>query len=86
MGGRIGGTGGLARDDIADQALVAGNLKPELAAKVKEAFFSFPWKGTELEKEFAQQGVSKFVPITYQKEWEIVRKVDAAMNVGYACK
>lgn len=62
------------------------NLKPELAAKVKEAFFSFPWKGTELEKEFAQQGVSKFVPITYQKEWEIVRKVDAAMSVGYACK
>jgi len=65
---------------------MAYNLKPELAVKVKEAFFSFPWKGTELEKEFAKQGVSKFVPITYQKNWEIVRKVDTAMNVSYACK
>jgi len=62
------------------------NLKPELAAKVKEAFFSFPWKGTELEKEFSKQGVSKFVPITYQKNWEVVRKVDTAMNVSYTCK
>ena len=28
------------------------NLKPELAAKVKEAFFSFKWEGTALLKEF----------------------------------
>jgi len=62
------------------------NLKPELAAKVREAFFSFPWKGSELEKEFVKQGVSKFVPITFKKDWETVRKVDAAMNVSYACK
>lgn len=65
---------------------VAYNLKPELAAKIKDAFFSFPWKGTELEKEFSKQGVSKFVPITYQKNWEVVRKVDTAMNVSYTCK
>ncbi|MCL4798496.1 MAG: phosphate/phosphite/phosphonate ABC transporter substrate-binding protein [Burkholderiales bacterium] len=62
------------------------NLKPELAAGVKEAFFSFPWKGSELEKEFVKQGVSRFVPITYRKNWETVRKVDAAMNVSYGCK
>jgi len=62
------------------------NLKPELAAGVKEAFFSFPWKGSELEKEFFKQGVSRFVPITYRKNWETVRKVDAAMNVSYGCR
>lgn len=62
------------------------NLKPELAAKVKDAFFSFPWKGSDLEKEFVKQGVSKFVPITFKKDWETVRKVDTAMNVSYACK
>lgn len=65
---------------------VAYNLKPELAKKVQEAFFSFPWAGSELEKEFGKQGVSKFSPITYQKDWEMVRKVDTAMNVSYACK
>jgi phosphonate transport system substrate-binding protein len=62
------------------------NLKPELAKKVQEAFFTFQWKGTELEKEFAKQGVSKFVPISYKKDWEVVRKVDSAMNVAYTCK
>jgi phosphonate transport system substrate-binding protein len=65
---------------------VAYNLKPELAKMVQEAFFTFDWAGSELEKEFGKQGVSKFVPITYQKDWEIVRKVDTAMNVSYACK
>jgi phosphonate transport system substrate-binding protein len=28
------------------------NLKPELAAKVKEAFFSFKWEGSALLEEF----------------------------------
>jgi phosphonate transport system substrate-binding protein len=53
---------------------------------VREAFFSYRWDGTPLEKEFANLGVSRFVPITYKKDWALVRKVDAAMNVSYACK
>jgi phosphonate transport system substrate-binding protein len=65
---------------------VAYNLKPELTKKIQEAFFSFPWAGSELEKEFGKQGVSKFAPITYKADWEMVRKVDTAMNVSYACK
>jgi phosphonate transport system substrate-binding protein len=65
---------------------VAHNLRPELAAKIRDAFFSFPWAGSELEREFGKQGVSKFVPITYRTNWEIVRKIDAAMNVSYTCK
>jgi phosphonate transport system substrate-binding protein len=62
---------------------IAHNLKPELAAKIKEAFFTFPWAGSGLEKEFAEE---KFVPITYKTDWDVVRKVDAAMGVSYACK
>jgi phosphonate transport system substrate-binding protein len=62
------------------------NLKPELAKKIQEAFFTFNWAGSGLEEEFGKQGVSKFAPITYQKDWEVVRKVDALMNVGYTCK
>ena len=64
------------------------NLKPELAAKIKEAFFSFNWDGTELAKEFGktEPPMEKFIPITYQKDWAVVREIDMAMSVSYACK
>jgi phosphonate transport system substrate-binding protein len=62
------------------------NLKPELAAKVKEAFFTFQWDGSELQKEFEKSGEAKFIAITYRQHWEVVRKIDSAMNVSYACK
>ena len=59
----------------------AHNLKPELAEKVKEAFFTFDMKGTELGEEFT--GVSKFVPITYKEDWEIIRDIQEANGVSY---
>jgi phosphonate transport system substrate-binding protein len=64
------------------------NLKPELVAKVKEAFFNFKWEGTALAKEFnkAQPPQEKFMPITYKQHWQVVRDIDRAMNVSYACK
>jgi len=64
------------------------NLKPELAEKVKEAFFSFPWDGSELQKEFgsAEPPQQKFMPITYKEHWQVVRDIDAAMGVNYDCK
>ena len=64
------------------------NLKPELAAKVREAFFSFQWEGTALLKEFelSNPPQEKFIPITYRAHWGVVREIDAAMNVSYACK
>jgi phosphonate transport system substrate-binding protein len=64
------------------------NLKPALAEKVKEAFFSFAWEGTELWKEFqkSEPPNAKFLPITYQRHWQVVRDVDKAMGVTYACK
>lgn len=63
------------------------NLKPELAEKVKEAFFSFNWEGTELAKEFnvAEPPQEKFMPITYKEHWQVVRDIDRAMNVKYTC-
>ncbi|GLI22606.1 MULTISPECIES: phosphate/phosphite/phosphonate ABC transporter substrate-binding protein [Xanthobacteraceae] len=66
----------------------AYNLKPELAAKVKEAFFSFNWDGTALLKEFqsAEPPQEKFIPITFKETWAVVRQVDDAMGVSYACK
>ena len=62
------------------------NLKPELQEKIKEAFFSFPWEGSARQEEFKKSGEAKFVPITFKEHWDVIRKIDAANNVSYACK
>jgi len=63
------------------------NLKPELAEKVREAFFSFDWEGSELAKEFntTEPPQEKFMPITYKEHWQVVRDIDKAMNIQYTC-
>jgi phosphonate transport system substrate-binding protein len=56
------------------------NLKPELAAKVREAFNSFQWKGTPLADEFAGAGYDRFVAISYKDDWALVRRIDDAFG------
>ena len=63
---------------------LAYNLEPKLAENVRKAFFTFNWEGSALQKEF--KGQDRFVPITYQKDWSVIRKIDAANGVKYACK
>ncbi len=63
---------------------IAHNLEPKLAAKIKEAFLTFDWTGSALKAEFKDN--DKFVPITFQKDWNVIRKIDAANGVKYACK
>ena len=65
---------------------VVYNLKPELQEKIKQAFFWFPWKGSALAEEFGQSGEAKFIPISFKKHWEVIRKIDVATNVSYDCK
>ncbi|WP_084417719.1 phosphate/phosphite/phosphonate ABC transporter substrate-binding protein [Chrysiogenes arsenatis] len=62
------------------------NLHPELAKKVKEAFFSFPWAGSTLEAEFSKSGEAQFIPITYKEHWAVVRTIDQAMKTKYECQ
>jgi phosphonate transport system substrate-binding protein len=64
------------------------NLNPELAKKVREAFFTFDWDGTELKKEFGKGDPPRetFIPITYKQHWEVVRKIDEASGVSYTCR
>ena len=64
------------------------NLHPELARKVREAFLTFDWEGTELQKEFGKGEPlrEKFIPITYKQQWEVVRKIDEEMSVSYNCR
>jgi phosphonate transport system substrate-binding protein len=63
---------------------MAYNLDPALAEKIKEAFFTFPWQGSALKAEFKTE--DRFVPINYQKTWNVIRKIDAATGVKYTCK
>jgi phosphonate transport system substrate-binding protein len=56
------------------------NLNPELAEKVKKAFFSFQWKGTGVEKEFGASEQTKFVPISFKSDFAGVRQVDDAIR------
>ena len=60
---------------------LAHDLDPELANTIKEAFFSFEFEGTALGEEF--EGVSKFVPITYQDQWAVIREIQASNGVEY---
>jgi phosphonate transport system substrate-binding protein len=62
----------------------AYNLDPKLLEKIKEAFFTFPWEGSALKAEFKNE--DRFVPITYHKDWAVIRKIDAATGVKYTCK
>ncbi len=62
----------------------AHNLHPEVAAKIKQAFFSFKWEGSDLQKEFKKEG--RFVAINHKHDWDVIRKIDAANGVSYDCK
>ena len=52
------------------------NLKTDLAAKVKDAFFTFQWKGTGVEREFAASNHTKFAPISFRNDFALVRRID----------
>jgi phosphonate transport system substrate-binding protein len=62
----------------------AHNLDPKLVEKIKEAFFTFQWEGSALKAEFKNE--DRFTPITYKKDWSVIRKIDAANGVKYTCK
>jgi phosphonate transport system substrate-binding protein len=52
------------------------NLKPELAAKVREALLTYDFKGTPLETEFVAKDQTKFVPVNYKNDWALIRRID----------
>ena len=64
------------------------NLKPELVEKIKEAFRTFKWEGTALLREFqtSEPPQEAFIPITFKDNWAVIRQIDEAMGVSYACK
>lgn len=63
----------------------AHNLKPELRAKIEEAFFTFDWEGSSLQKEFEKSEEAQFIHMNYKDFWDVIRKIDAANDVSYSC-
>ncbi len=62
------------------------NLKPELQEKIRNAFFSFDWEGSSLEREFSKSGEGQFLEMNYKDFWSVIRKIDAANGVSYTCQ
>ena len=58
----------------------AHDLKPELAKKLTDCFFDFRFT-PEMTKEF--NGDDRFFPITYQKDWAVVRDVAEKSGTPY---
>jgi phosphonate transport system substrate-binding protein len=58
----------------------AHDLKPELAAKLQQCFYSFRFPA-EMQKEF--NGDDRFLPITYAKDWAVVRDVAEKSGTPY---
>ena len=62
------------------------NLDPTLAAQIKQAVFTFEWKGSALKEEFEKSGEAKFVSIVHKFDWNVIRKIDSANGIEYTCK
>ena len=58
--------------------------RSEAGRKDQAGVFHLPWEGSALKAEFKSE--DRFVPITYQKDWSVIRKIDAANGVKYTCK
>ncbi len=59
----------------------AYDLKPELKAKIQEAFLTYKFKGTPLGKEFS--GVDGFIPVTYKEAWAPIRTIQKHNGTKY---
>jgi phosphonate transport system substrate-binding protein len=59
----------------------AHNLKPEVALKIRDALQSFEWANSSLATYFSAAGQNRFVPASYKKDWELVRRIDD--EIGY---
>lgn len=65
---------------------VAHNLKPELTAQIRDAFFSFEWEGSSLQTEFEKSNEGQFLEMDYKSFWDVIRKIDTANGVEYSCQ
>jgi phosphonate transport system substrate-binding protein len=58
------------------------NLHPKLQKQISDAFLTFDWTGTGLEKDFGKRA-NCFIPADYAKHWQVIRTIQKANNVVY---
>ena len=58
------------------------NLAPKLQDKIREAFLTFDWAGTGLEKDFGKRA-NTFIPVDYVKHWKVIRTIQKENDVVY---
>jgi phosphonate transport system substrate-binding protein len=58
------------------------NLAPKLQEKIREAFLTFDWAGTGLEKDFGKRA-DVFIPVDYVKNWQVIRTIQKENDVIY---
>ena len=58
------------------------NLAPELQEKIREAFLTFDWAGSGLEKDFGKRA-NTFIPVDYVKYWKVIRTIQKENDVVY---
>lgn len=61
----------------------AHDLDPKLAEKLKEAFFTFKIEGTSVAGEWKPPRYTRFVPVSYKKDWEAIVGIQEANGVSY---
>ena len=59
---------------------LAHNLNPELAKTIVDAFYSYRFT-PDMQKTFG--GADRFFPITYQKDWKVIRDIAASTGTHY---
>ncbi len=59
------------------------SLKPDLQKKIKDAFLSFDWTGTALNKEFGRKS-DRFIPITFKEHWADIRTIQKVNGTVYS--
>ena len=62
---------------------LAYNLNPILAAKIRQAFYTYEWSPL-FKKEFKK--ADRFISIRYKNDWAVIRQIDRANGVSYKCK
>ena len=58
------------------------NLAPKLQEQIREAFLTFNWAGSGLEKDFGKRADS-FIPVDYVKHWKVIRTIQKENDVVY---
>lgn len=59
------------------------NLTPALQKSITEAFLTFDWTGTALQKEFGKSS-DRFIPITFKEHWSDIRTIQETNGTVYS--